>query len=100
MAAGTAAIAATFGRCETSASGSGTVSPDSVRLDDETPDCLDGAGEDKSCEGDEGVDESCEEEAWPHIVPETADNTSERLRAPRKLRILKLTARFDSMATW
>jgi hypothetical protein len=100
MAAGTAATAATFGRSGTSACGSGTASPDSVRLDDETPDCLAGAGDDKSCDGDVGVDESCEEEEdWANIVPANADNTSERLRALNKIRKLKPTARLDCMAT-
>ncbi len=99
MAAGTAAIAAALGRGATSLSGSGTASPDSVRLEDETPDCLEGAGDDKSCDGDVGV-EFWEEEAWPHIALGEADNTSERLRAPNKIRKLKPTARLHCMATF
>jgi hypothetical protein len=100
IAAGTAAIAATFGRGTTSLSGSGTASPDSVRLEDETPDCLGGAGDDKSCDGDVGVESWEEEEAWPQIVPAEADNNSVRLRAPNKIRKLKPTARLHCMATF
>ncbi len=92
-------MAATLGRGGTSASGSGTASPDSVRFDDETPDCFGDPGEDNSCEGDAGVEESCEEEAWPHVVPANADNTSERARALNKIRKLKPISRLDCMAT-
>lgn len=76
------------------------MSPDSVRFDDETPDCLWADGDDKLCGGEAGVEESCEEEeAWPHVVPANADNASEKPRALNKVRKLKPTARVDCMAT-